>query len=312
MAALNRNDQAGTGVLQTWLQRKTLENLRAKLYYMAFGQKPTTPTGYNTVSWARFTRLESSAVTTGTTSNDGVTPADTAFNASSITATPTQYRVVVSISDVVIGNNVIDFLRGAAVEVGNAMAEKIDAVIQTEVMAGTNVIYAGTATARTGIAVTDILTATHLSQAAAYLRSKSSPTFDGGSYIGLIHPFQALDLRTNTAVGAWLDANKYATPDKIFQGEVGKLGGIRIIEAPFQQTFASTVTVYPALFIGSDAYGVSNFDALQVLMTPATASDSDPLAQRRKVGAKVMFVPKRLQEDSMLRIETGSAGVTLD
>jgi hypothetical protein len=46
---------------------------------------------------------------------------------------------------------------------------------------------------------------------------------------------------------------------------------------------------------------------MQSFITPRTASDSDPLAQRVKVGAKIAFVAKRLQENAMVRIESGTS-----
>lgn len=45
-------------------------------------------------------------------------------------------------------------------------------------------------------------------------------------------------------------------PDKIMQGEIGMIAGCRIIECPFVQTVASTVTVYPSYIMGADAFGV--------------------------------------------------------
>jgi N4-gp56 family major capsid protein len=119
------------------------------------------------------------------------------------------------------------------------------------------------------------------------------------------HPYQIYDLRSETGTGNWLEVNKYVTPEKIFRGEIGMLSNIRIVMAPFIQKFSSTVDVYPCLVLGRGAYGVGNFQILQTYITPAVASDSDPLAQRCKVGAKIAFGTKRLQGNAMLRIETG-------
>jgi N4-gp56 family major capsid protein len=308
MAAVTRND-LNSGVLQIWLRRKVLENFEPALFFFKAGEKPITPSGYNTLGWAKFTQIDESSVTTGTTSNDGVTPSDTAFNATVITTTPTQYRIVVNLADMVIQFNVINFLSGAAVEVGAAMARKIDAVIQTTIMAGTNVKYGGAKTARTALAATDILTAAKLNVARGFLDSLYAPTFDG-MYICYAHPFQIADLRVESGAGNWLEVNKYVTPDKIFKGEIGAINGIRVIMAPFIQTFSSTVTVYPALVLGKGAYGVAEFQTLQTFVTPAVSSDSDPLAQRRKVGAKIAFGTRRLQENAMLRIETGATDLS--
>ena len=305
--AVNRSELNG-GVLQTWLRRKVLENFEPNLYFYKAGEKPSIPGGYNTIGWPKFTQLDEDDVTAGTTATDGVTPASIAFNATVITATPVQYRVVVSLSDMLIELNVINFLKGAAREVGAAMARRIDKVIQTEIMAGTYVKYAGGNSARTALDATDVLTASLLNQASAILESRYAPKING-YYMGYAHPFQIADLRTESGSGNWLEVNKYVTPDKIFKGEIGMLNNIRIVMAPFIQTFASTVTVYPCLVMGAGAYGVAEFQTLRAYVTPAVPSDSDPAAQRRKVSAKIAFAAKRLQEASMLRIETGVTAI---
>ena len=304
MSSITRND-LNSGVLQTWLQRKVLENLWGEMFFYQLGEKPTTPAGYNTVGWAKFTKLTNTAITTGTTSDDGVTPADTAFNATVITATPIQYRVVVSLSDVVLLNTVIPFLKGATQAVGKAMADKIDLVIQTAVHAGTNLLLPPGRAARTNIIAGDKFTAGYFLKAAHFLNNKSCPKI-GGFFVAVAHPYVTYDLKADTAAAGWLDSAKYAKPDKIFNGEIGALYGVRVLETGQVQTFTSTVTVYPTLVLGKGAYGVSDFQKLQVFITPRTSSDSDPLAQRVKVGAKAMFAVKRLQEDCMVRIETAA------
>lgn len=307
MAAVVRND-LNANVLQTWLQRKTLEVFEPNLYFWKLGETPMVEAGYNTLSWAKFTQVATSSITAGTTSDDGVTPSDTAFNATVVTASALQYRVVVSLSDMVVELNVIGFLEGAAKAVGDAMARKIDAVIQTEVMAGSNVYYASGTQTRVSLASTDILTAALINKACAKLESFDAPKLNG-MFVTVIHPYQLYDLRASTSTGGWLDVSKYANPDQIYKGEIGALFGVRIVVSSHVQTFSSSTTVYPALVLGKGAYGVGSFQSLKVYATPAVASDSDPLAQRRKVGAKVAFAAKRLQENAMVRIESGATAL---
>lgn len=301
--AVNRGE-LNAGVLQTWLKREVLENFEPNLYFYKAGEQPSIENGYNTIGWAKFTQIDEDSVTEGSDADDGVTPASVAFNATVVSATPKQYRVVVSLSDMLIELNVINFLKGAAREVGAAMARRIDKEIQTVIMAGDYVMYAGSAAARTALSASDKLTAGLFNKANTLLEARYAPKIDG-FYMAYAHPYQIYDLRSETGTGNWLEINKYVTPDKIFRGEIGMLSNIRVIMAPFIQPFTSTTTVYPCLVLGKGAYGVGNFQSLQTYVTPAVASDSDPLAQRRKVGAKVAFATRRLQEASMLRIETG-------
>lgn len=302
MAAVTRWD-LNAGVLQTWLQRKTLENFEPNLKFWQMGEKPVYQDGYNTISWAKFTRLTVTAATA--TLTDWVTPTETAFNATVISTTPVQYGIYVNLSDMVIDQNVIDFIGGAATEVGSNMARIIDNVIQTEVMAGTNVIYSGDATSRATLDVADVLAAQDLNKASTQLDAQFAPTFDGGLFVAIAHPNVIYDLRSETGTGNWLEVNKYVVPEKIFMGEIGALNKVRVVMSANVQTFASTTTVYPTLVMGKGGYGVSTAQSLQTYITPRMASDSDPLAQRQKIGAKINFSAIRLQEDALVRIESG-------
>jgi hypothetical protein len=91
--------------------------------------------------------------------------------------------------------------------------------------------------------------------------------------------------------------------------EIWKLWGIRIVNCPFVKRMLNTgsITVYPTYVLGKWAYWVSMLQNMQIFYTPRTPSDSDPLAQRAKVWAKVPFWTKVLQSDALLVIESASS-----
>lgn len=305
MTAIKRSDVTGSWVLQQLLNKKALENFRPSLHFYDMWEKSMYWDGYNTIGWARFTKLDVSVATA--TLTDGTTPNDTAFDATLITTTPTQYGIVVRFSDMLLKTAGVNFLMGAMTEVGNNMAEIIDKVIQTEIMAGTNVEYTSADhSSRVTLDNTDIMAGSYLTHAVTTLETASAPKIEG-YYVGVMHPKVVYDLKNDTAVSGWLEAHKYTTPENIFKGEIGAINGVRVVNTPSVQTFASTVTVYPTLVMGRGAYGVANLEGLQTYVNLPTVSDSDPLAQRASVGAKVAFSAKRLQEDSMVRMESGTA-----
>ena len=139
------------------------------------------------------------------------------------------------------------------------------------------------------------------------LQAKAAPQLDG-YYVGFMHTNVVYDLRTEITTGAFIDVNKYKRPEEILKGEVGTLGGIRVVSSPFirRTTNAGTIVVYPNYFIGAGAYGVGMLQAPQTYVTSNTATDSDPLAQRIKIGAKVAFGTLILQPDSLVIIESAS------
>ncbi len=69
------------------------------------------------------------------------------------------------------------------------------------------------------------------------------------------------------------------------------------------------ISVYPGFVLGKGAFGVCTLNgmALQTFVTPKGPSDSDPLAQRRKVGARYMRKGFILDNAFIERFETSSA-----
>ena len=310
MAANNRNDLNGSGILQEWLQRKFLKNFDPNLVFAQFAESPDTPEGYNTLRWAKFTTIAEGSVTTGTTSNDGVTPSDTSIAVTSTTATPTQYRIVTNLSDMLLGTNPLPLLTKTAERVGVVMAKVLDTVVQSAINGGTYVYYGGSASARTGLGATDVLTTTLLLKASQKLRSLDAPEI-GGYYIGVVHPLAEYDLKasTSTSVQTWFDAHKYAKPDEIFNGEIGSFGGVRLIRSSHVNTFTSTTTVYPTYVFGAQAFGLGYWQRPQVFVTDMVPSDSDPAAQRRRVSGKMAVAAVLLQDTALVRIETGATAL---
>jgi N4-gp56 family major capsid protein len=69
---------------------------------------------------------------------------------------------------------------------------------------------------------------------------------------------------------------------------------------------ATGLTVHTTWIFGKEAFGVVELDKLQATLTPNTASDSDPLIQRRKAGWKAMFKCVIQNHDFIRLIESTS------
>jgi N4-gp56 family major capsid protein len=80
-------------------------------------------------------------------------------------------------------------------------------------------------------------------------------------------------------------------------------------EAVAPDSPALGINIYPGFVCGKGAYGTCmlNGMSLQTFTTPKGASDSDPIAQRRKVGAKYMRKTFILDNNYIERFETSSA-----
>lgn len=295
---------AGAGYLQTYLYKKVLPNFEPNLRFYDVWEKPMVQDGFGTVSWAKPSQLTVTAASA--TLTEWTPPSSVSFSYSTISVTPTQYWIVVQISDRLLKAAPTKILDDAGKEVWANLARIIDQVIQTEVMAGTNVIYSWAVANRAALWASNVLASTDLRKAVVKLRWLNAPEVDGWDYLALTHPFSAWDLRWETN-GAWVEFSKYTTPDKLFKWETGKIHGARLVETANIQTFTSTVTVYPTLVVWAGAYGITDFSSLETIYKPLGQWIAwDLLNQVASVGAKVDFAAKRLQEGAMVRIESAA------
>jgi N4-gp56 family major capsid protein len=69
----------------------------------------------------------------------------------------------------------------------------------------------------------------------------------------------------------------------------------------------SANVVHFSWIIGKEAFTVIDLQKLQTFVTPAQASDSDPLVQRRKAGWKLMFKALITNQNYLVRLESASA-----
>ena len=308
--AMNRANIDYSGqLLQTWLDRTVLENFEPELRFYDMWKKPAWKPWYNTLAW---TRMNKSLVTpTNATLTEWVTPNSTDLQMTTISLTATQYGLYATITDLLEDVSPIPMVAESLKILWQNMARIIDGVIQDSLATnGTNVIYAWGAANRAAIAQSSsyYMVPELLAQANAFLSTKAAPTF-GNSYVAVMHPNVIYDVMTGSSTGAFLDLAKYTESGRgqILKGEIGMLYNVRVIKSAYIQTFASTTTVYPTYIMWEGAYGVADLQSLRTYLTPATASDSDPLAQRRKAGCKVAFGTIILQQDALVRVETASS-----
>ena len=82
-------------------------------------------------------------------------------------------------------------------------------------------------------------------------------------------------------------------------------------EAPVPPYYATTgtieQTVHSSYIFGKGAFGVVDLTGIERYITPAGASDTDPLAQRRKTGWKAFYKAIILNNDFFCRLETLAA-----
>lgn len=79
----------------------------------------------------------------------------------------------------------------------------------------------------TAITSANKITCASVERAVAILKKNKAPKYDGQNYIGIIAPFVDYDFKQDSA---WINADLYAGSTKLYNGEIGKWGGVRWVE----------------------------------------------------------------------------------
>lgn len=297
--------------MKTYYDTQLLKNARGSLYYTQFGKKQSLPKRRG--KKIEFRKWNTFAVDT-TPLTEGVTPNGDKFGATSIEAEIHQFGRYTTYSDVLKLTALDDFIDGAAEEMGALGAETMDIVTRNELLKGTNVLFAqgadGTKVAsRSSLTPTSALTPTVINRAATILKKNKAPKING-SYIALIHPSVAMDLRESDG---WVHAHQYAAVKEIFNGEIGELHGVRFIETENTKVWKGSdnncpqgYSVYGCHFLGKDAYGVIDPEGAGMEMKVkalGSAGTADPLDQRGTVGFKFSTATCILYPERLLRVE---------
>lgn len=297
------NDLSPT--MKTFYDTSLLENSRSENYFNQFGKKQALPKNHgNTVEWRKFDTYAPKT----TPLTEGVTPDGNKVNMRAINKQISQYGDYTTISDRLELEAVDPIIMSVTEEHGAQAGETLDLITRNELMTGTNVLYPGNVASRANLASTDKISATLINMAATILKNQRAPQVEGGGYIAFIHPSVAFDLRESNG---WLDAHKYAQPEEIYNGEIGKLHNVRFIESPSVPCFqVSSIKVYATFVIAKDAYGIidPSAESLEVIVKQrGSAGTNDPLDQRSTVGWKASHAAKILYDERIVRIETSSS-----
>lgn len=297
---------AGNATQQkTFYNRTLLSRLLPKLVFMQHGQKKPIPKHEgSTVNFRRFNSLAIAS----TPLVEGVTPAEANPTIAVVNATVQGYGNYVFITDFLDMVGIDPVVTEWMEVMGENAAETLDTVIRDVVAAGTNVLYVGGGPARINVAAANIIDGVSIRTARKIMARNNVKPLDGNAYIGFVHPDTSFDIMGDSA---WINANQYAGSTKIFEGELGRLHGIRFIETTLAPVFAGLgaggCDVYGSLVIGKDAYGVPDIAGSSkpesIVKSLGSAGTSDPLNQRSSVGYKAYLATVRLQELAILRIE---------
>ena len=293
---------------------KTLITLASPyLVHDQFGQKRDIPkNGGKIIEFRKFSSLPKALKPL----TEGVTPSGKKLSASTVTSTVEQYGDYIEQTDVLeltaVDNTIVEATKQLAAQAGLTM----DTIVRNELVGGYNVMYStkfidgveSSVDSRSLLNMTALLKVEDVFKAAARLKAMNAPKIDG-YYVGIIHPYVAFDLMQK-AGNQWMEVQKYTTPENMLTGEIGCLGGVRFVEtteAKIWREGENNCAVFATLIMGADAYGVTSVTGggIEHIVKQKGYGD-DPLNQRSSIGWKGLKTAKRLVEEYIIRIESGS------
>jgi len=290
--------------------KKLLEYARQKLVMDQFGDKTPFPknAGTKTLRWLRPAAGDRTQVQT---LSEGI-PLATYREISYVTieATLAQYGEVSKFSDILSLIEVYPTLRQSIDTLGEDAAQHADFLVMTEVVGGINAANKFYAQGITSFANLVAATASggalvinDINRAMTRLQIARAPQRNG-EYVAIVPPQVAYDLMRDTN---FINAGLYGSSKGLFNGEVGRWYGVRVIvqtqpwiEGGTEGTYSGAGGIYASVVTGRDAYGIpemaGNSEFSPKIIINDRPDKSDNLNQFITVGWKAFWAAKTLND----------------
>ena len=314
------SDAALSAENKTFYDKALIEEATPNLVHDQFGQKRPIPrNGGKKIEFRKYASLPKAL----TPLTEGVTPDGKKLSVSTIEAEANQYGDYVCLSDVLdltaIDNNALE----ATKVIGRQAGLTLDTITRNVLQSGTNVYYCppvnadGTVGAqpadRSQLTKDCKLTVSVVKRIASLMKAANAPKING-HYVCILHPYAAYDLMNDPK---WEQLHQYCKPEELYEGEIGRIAGVRFVETSEAAVYTGAendcpagLAVFGCLFIADGAYGVTEVTGggLQTIIKQlGSAGASDPLNQRSTIGWKALKTAEILVEPYLYRVECCSA-----
>lgn len=223
--------------MKVYYSRRLIDLAEPELIHDQFAQKHPIPrNGGKTIEFRKYDSLPKALAPL----TEGVTPAGQKMSMSVIQATVKQYGGYIELSDILmltaIDNNLVQANRLLASQAGRTG----DTITREVLAGGTNVLYSGGVKDRSELVGGDAtednnstIKVDDIRKAVRALKVQNARRING-YFVGIIHPDVAYDLMNDKK---WVDVKTYSDPDGIYEGEIGKIEGVRFVETSEAKVF---------------------------------------------------------------------------
>lgn len=298
-----------SGEMKTFYSDYLIDLAEPELVHDQFGQKhPIPKNGGKTIEFRKYDPLPKAL----TPLSEGVTPDGQKLNMGVITATVQQYGGFIELSDVLLLTAIDNNLLQATKLLGSQAGRTLDTITREVLNGGTNVQYAeGQVSSRIALVGGDAtaannhyLTVDAVRRAVRFLKVMNAPKLNG-YYAGIVHPDCSYDLMSDPK---WVNVKTYSDPEGIYEGEIGRIEGVRFVETSEAKVWAGT-----PLTSGSKTLTVKtaiSSSTTTVAVKEAITSD-DVTAWAARTDKKVLLGTVEATVASMTAGAAGAATLTL-
>lgn len=296
--------------MKTFYDMTLLDEAGPQLVHDQFAQKrPIPKNGGKTIEFRKFDSLPKAT----TPLTEGVTPNGQRLSVTAVTATVAQYGDYIAQSDMLELTALDNTILEATKILGRQAGLTLDTITREVLNAGTNVSFCPKLSGATETPVderskldkTAKLTVDVVNQMTAKLRAVNAPTI-GGDYVAIIHPYVAYDLMRDPE---WIDAHKYSDATALFNGEIGKIGGVRFVSTTEAKVFrgipltaeSENLTVKTNLSAGTSL----------AVKEKITSDDVTAFAARESDEKYIVVDGVEYQVSALVAGNAGSASITL-
>ncbi len=223
--------------IRAFYDKNLVLNTKPVLVHSQFGQKRNIPkNGGKRIIFRKLSPLPKAT----TPLTEGVTPNGNDMTWSTVEASLEQYGDYITVSDVVQTTGIDNTLVEAGEILAMQAGETLDAVSREVLNSGSNVQYAEKAAARCALCGgreegNDYLTVNAIKKAVRTLKRNNAKKIEG-YYVAIIHPDVAYDLMSDPL---WENVKTYCDPKDMYNGEIGRLHGVRFVETSEAKIFSA-------------------------------------------------------------------------
>ena len=211
------------------------------------------------------------------TLTEGTDMTTTNLSSSQISITVTEYGKAVQVSEKLLETSFDDVLGSASLQLGRHYGTSLDIQIRNALRGAPSVVRVSDRATRAAFTATDTFDMDSVYKGAEVLTTNKAPKFMGDFYVCFIHPHQGSKFRRSSD---FINVTNYGAADRIYQGEIGRIDGVRFIETTQQAVIKSDTHTTPGEiftdgvsdpFLTTEADNHATLDVYEAVMFGANA-----------------------------------------